>query len=363
MRKIVVSVISLCIFCCVSGLVALVASEAEGYDQEYTSLLSQGDTEKAGKLFWNRINSIDMKSTLNLKTMGNKALEAINAATLNMQAESMVTEMVNMMDSVITTEQYDFGVSLYSELLTYFRQELGGKKELEALSSLARTFRGISQEKKGEYEIAIADYQSSNAFTELAWLLATCPNAAYRDGEKALEYAERAIGQAKKEQAKDFKSLAAAYAEVGNFPEAIKAQEKAMALPGGADQEHEQYLAAYKAGTPWRIGMSPPKIESPTVDRLQGEWENVNFPTFHTTITVTQNNLSIRLWDTTKPTEELVSVEEISWNDGWLTVMLTNLTNQEWIKWELRLSLADTLYGTYITESDHTGPIHLRKVQ
>jgi hypothetical protein len=52
-------------------------------------------------------------------------------------------------------------------------------------------------------------------------------------------------------------TLAAAYAEAGMLPQAIKAQERAIAKlkqAGGTKDlpEFEQHLSSYKAGKPWR---------------------------------------------------------------------------------------------------------------
>jgi hypothetical protein len=52
-------------------------------------------------------------------------------------------------------------------------------------------------------------------------------------------------------------ALAAAYAEVGRFQEAIKTQERAITKlkrEGGTKDlpEFEQHLSTYKAGKPWR---------------------------------------------------------------------------------------------------------------
>lgn len=122
---------------------------------------------------------------------------------------------------------------------------------------------------KGEYENALADYSKSieleagySNLGALAWFRATCPDANYRKGEEAVEYALQAIEKrGEKEEEGDFTILAAAYAEAGNFPEAIQAQEKALTLLKDKtysnlqeiQAQYEEYLASYKAGTPWRM--------------------------------------------------------------------------------------------------------------
>jgi tetratricopeptide (TPR) repeat protein len=92
------------------------------------------------------------------------------------------------------------------------------------------------------------DIQASN---NLAWILATCPEAKYRDGDKAVELAKKAVTQGLKGEG--IETLAAAYAEVGNFEEAISTQETAVALleerPSGNEsqlQKAKERLALYR---------------------------------------------------------------------------------------------------------------------
>ncbi|MFV2089052.1 MAG: hypothetical protein ACC642_00200, partial [Pseudomonadales bacterium] len=67
-------------------------------------------------------------------------------------------------------------------------------------------------------------------------------------------YAERAVAQI--ETAAYLDTLAAAYAELGQFAEAITTQEQAMALVSELQSEEAMALAdhlqAYQRGQPWR---------------------------------------------------------------------------------------------------------------
>ena len=64
----------------------------------------------------------------------------------------------------------------------------------------------------------------------MAWLLATSPAASLRDGAKAVELAQRAARLPGVRKAESLDTLAAAYAEAGRFPEAVKTAEEAGAL-------------------------------------------------------------------------------------------------------------------------------------
>jgi Flp pilus assembly protein TadD len=92
--------------------------------------------------------------------------------------------------------------------------------------------------RQGHLAEAIAEYEltaelrpnSASVLSNFAWMLATCANASLRDGPRAVTLAERANTIARGGDAKVLRSLAAAYAEVGRFPEAAKAGQRALQL-------------------------------------------------------------------------------------------------------------------------------------
>ncbi len=110
--------------------------------------------------------------------------------------------------------------------------------------------RGTAHQKAKDYAKARDDYRTGlklnpnelTALNNLAWMQATCPDDEFRDGAAAVELATRAC-QLTKFKVKDYvTTLAAAYAEVGDFKRATEQAEKVDA----------KRLPSYRAGTPMR---------------------------------------------------------------------------------------------------------------
>lgn len=91
---------------------------------------------------------------------------------------------------------------------------------------------------KGQASSAIAAYQKAIAQDSqlvaprrnLAWMLATWPDAAVRNGPQAVALAEEANQLSHGTDPKTLQTLGAAYAEAGRFPDAIATARKALAL-------------------------------------------------------------------------------------------------------------------------------------
>ena len=91
------------------------------------------------------------------------------------------------------------------------------------------------------------------ALNQYAWLRSTSKSALMRNGELALAQAQRALALGRNASYLD--TLAAAYAELGRFEEAVAAQRQALALAGAESPlaaEFNVRLSAYLRSEPWR---------------------------------------------------------------------------------------------------------------
>jgi tetratricopeptide (TPR) repeat protein len=104
-------------------------------------------------------------------------------------------------------------------------------KYVYALQSRGLVFRFTKQYEKSikDYEEAIRlDPKYATSQSQLSWLLATCPEEKYRDGKRAVALAQKAC-ELTHDDPFNLDVLAVAHAESGNFSEAIKCENRALA--------------------------------------------------------------------------------------------------------------------------------------
>jgi len=92
-----------------------------------------------------------------------------------------------------------------------------------------------------------------------AWFLATCDEADWRNGPQAVQLAEQAAQRTDRKNAVILDTLAAAYAEVGQFAQAVRTQKEALGLahPISYTADFAARLKLYSAGKPYREFGSP----------------------------------------------------------------------------------------------------------
>ncbi len=96
----------------------------------------------------------------------------------------------------------------------------------------------------------------------IAWVLATCPEAKFRNGRRAVELATQVCAATGNQVPALLDSLAAAYAEAGDFDNAVRTATRALELTrrdaASSAPAIEARLRLYKAGRPYREGGAPP---------------------------------------------------------------------------------------------------------
>jgi len=102
----------------------------------------------------------------------------------------------------------------------------------------------------------------SEVLNNLAWQLATSAAPAARDGQRAVQLATRACELTRHESPMFIGTLAAAYAEAGQFTEAAAAGECAIALAATMNetniiQRNRELLELYRAGKPFHESTVP----------------------------------------------------------------------------------------------------------
>ena len=186
-------------------------------------------------------------------------------------------------------------VELKMQLALYYMADNQPSKAIEAYSDvldrerenfLALQSRGDAFLNIGKHAEAITDFtralklqpEDTTLLNNLAWVLATSPEEGLRDGKRAVELATKACELTEYKAAHILSTLAAAFAESGDFDNAIERSKQAVDLQ---DPQHGEQLIkeleSYRAGKPWRerqtveekVTASPleasPQVEEPAV--------------------------------------------------------------------------------------------------
>ena len=147
------------------------------------------------------------------------------------------------------------------EAITQYQQALKINPSFEP----AERSLGYALLQKGQSDEAVAHYEraleinpgDAGTCNRLAWRLATHPQASVRNGSKAIELAQQLNRLSSGSDPAVLQTLAAAYAETKQFPEAISNAQQALQLANAwsntalADDLRKQ-IACYQSGSPFR---------------------------------------------------------------------------------------------------------------
>jgi tetratricopeptide (TPR) repeat protein len=126
---------------------------------------------------------------------------------------------------------------------------------------------GLALLQNGDPKRAVAHFERAlqinpghmNAEVNLAWILATSSDDLTRNGARAVQLAEDVMNRAGHANAIVLRTLAAAYAEIGRFDDAIKTAQQAIEIcratgNGALASDLENNIATYRLNQPLRTG-------------------------------------------------------------------------------------------------------------
>jgi tetratricopeptide (TPR) repeat protein len=183
---------------------------------------------------------------------------------------------------------------LKMQLALYYQVDNKPRKAVEVYSEIltrdgdhaaARRSRGDAYLAIGDHAAAVADFEESlkhlgddpALLNNLAWVLATSPDSDVRNGKRAVELATKACELTEYDKPHILSTLAAAFAENGDFETAIEWSQKAVDMDDSEQEEQLiKELASYRGGRPWRErqsagnqdetpkkDVSPPRADAP----------------------------------------------------------------------------------------------------
>lgn len=125
----------------------------------------------------------------------------------------------------MTTRAYDRAIADFDQAI-----------RLNPKFAAAYDNRAYSYQLRGKHKKALADYAEAiradpayhYSYNNMAWLLATCDDPHFRDGARAVKLARKACDLSEWKIPEYISTLAAAWAQNGNFAEAVKWERKAI---------------------------------------------------------------------------------------------------------------------------------------
>lgn len=141
-------------------------------------------------------------------------------------------------------------------------QDFDALIKLRPTDAMAFNNRAYNRQLLGDYAQALEDYNTAlslmpdyaMALQNKAWLLATCPQDAVRDGAAAVATALKVCELRDNKVAGDIKALAAACAETGNFELAVQHQTTVVSMTDEPGKAREQeILKIYEQKQAYRV--------------------------------------------------------------------------------------------------------------
>jgi tetratricopeptide (TPR) repeat protein len=184
-------------------------------------------------------------------------------AQLN-RLDEAIEEMEQLTKSVPNQPELKIQLAMYYLINKQPREAISEYDDvllLDPENFLALRSRGDAYLNVGQHAEAIADFEKAlkiepedtTILNNLAWVLATSPQGDLRDGKRAVELATKACELTEYKLPHILSTLAAAFAESGNFDNAVEWSQKAVAMDDPEnDEQLAKELASYQKKQPWR---------------------------------------------------------------------------------------------------------------
>jgi tetratricopeptide (TPR) repeat protein len=154
------------------------------------------------------------------------------------------------------------GVLIASGQLDLALHDVNEALRLNKTNVLAYLYQSACCSQKGDYQRALESSRQATrlspdraeTWNSLAWLLATCPSEKFRDGTEAVRAGTKACEVSSWKSPAYIDTLAAAYAEAGDFDLAVKYQKQALTGNPAAQTNSgmQNRLTLYEQHQPYR---------------------------------------------------------------------------------------------------------------
>ncbi len=153
------------------------------------------------------------------------------------------------------TEAYRQALEVWKKLVADFNKDDYRNHLSGTLANLSQTLRNQGKDAEAEaLEREAADRGDVLVQNDIAWRLATDPDPRNRNGSDAVVYAQKAVAATSRRNLSFLDTLAAAYAETGQFAKAISIQQEATALSQSEPEKKDlaSRLNLYRSNLPYR---------------------------------------------------------------------------------------------------------------
>jgi tetratricopeptide (TPR) repeat protein len=164
----------------------------------------------------------------------------------------VANSLVNLAEALDMQGRFAESEPVLREALAIRRKAFGSAWSVTARLGVALTRQGKLTEAEALLRQA-AEHADAQTLNELAWELATSSDPKLRDGPSAVTLAEKAVARTNRTNPNIMDTLAAAYAEAGQFTNAIRVQQGAIALLQNEQQKKDSAsrLKLYESGIPY----------------------------------------------------------------------------------------------------------------